>query len=66
MADDWLSVCFGKKTAWSIPDPALEELLTLKGTAATALETAKNETTRTPAKRQSLLAWSLVAIGGVV
>jgi hypothetical protein len=48
MADDWIAVCIGKKTAWNIPDTAMEELITLKGTAATALETAKNETTRTP------------------
>jgi hypothetical protein len=48
MADDWIAVCLGKKTAWNIPDPVMENLITLKGTAANALETAKNETTRTP------------------
>jgi hypothetical protein len=47
MADDWLSVCLGKKTAWNIPDPVMEELITLKNAAGAALETAKNETTRT-------------------
>ncbi|MDR3147342.1 MAG: hypothetical protein LBU00_03065, partial [Treponema sp.] len=40
-------VPLGKPTGIS-PYPALTELTTLKRTAATALETAKNETTRTP------------------
>ena len=48
MADDWLKVCLGKKTAWNIPDPVMENLITLKNAAGAALETAKNETTRTP------------------
>jgi hypothetical protein len=48
MAGDWISVCTTKKTNWNIPNPALTELTTRRGTAATALETAKNETTRTP------------------
>jgi hypothetical protein len=48
MADDWISVCAARQTGWNIPASALTELTTLKGTAATALETAKNETTRTP------------------
>jgi hypothetical protein len=48
MAEDWISVCTIRQTDWNIPYPALTELTTLKGTAATALETAKNETTRTP------------------
>jgi hypothetical protein len=48
MADDWISVCTTRQTDWNIPYPALTELTTLRGTAATALETAKNETTRTP------------------
>jgi hypothetical protein len=49
MARDWLAVCLGKKTAWNIPDSAMEELITLRTAAGNALETAKNETTRTPA-----------------
>ena len=48
MANDWISVCTDRKTGWNIPDAALTELTTLRGTAAAALETAKNETTRTP------------------
>ncbi|MDR2434664.1 MAG: hypothetical protein LBD47_08860 [Treponema sp.] len=48
MAGDWISVCTGKKINWNIPDPAMTELATRKQTAAAALETAKNETTRTP------------------
>jgi hypothetical protein len=48
MADDWISVCTVKYTTWNIPSPALTELTTLRDTARTALETAKNETTRTP------------------
>ena len=48
MADDWISVCTTRQTDWNIPAPALTELTTLRGTAAAALETAKNETTRTP------------------
>jgi hypothetical protein len=48
MADDWIAVCTTKQTYWNIPGTALTELTTLRDTAATALETAKNETTRTP------------------
>jgi hypothetical protein len=48
MADDWISVCTARQTEWNIPYTALTELTTLKGTATTALEIAKNETTRTP------------------
>jgi hypothetical protein len=48
MADDWISVCTARQTDWNIPAMALTELTTFKGNAATALETAKNETTRTP------------------
>jgi hypothetical protein len=36
-----------KSTDWNIPDAAIEKFITLKGTAAAALETAKNDTTRT-------------------
>jgi hypothetical protein len=43
MADDWIAVCIGKKTAWNIPDPVMENLITLKGTVANALETAKKK-----------------------
>jgi hypothetical protein len=48
MADDWIAVCTTKQTYWNIPGTALTELTTLRNTAAIALETAKNETTRTP------------------
>jgi hypothetical protein len=48
MADDWISVCTTRQTDWNIPYPALTELTTLRDTASVALETAKNETTRTP------------------
>jgi hypothetical protein len=48
IADDWLSVCIGKKTAWNIPDSAMTDCITFKEAAANTLETAKNETTRTP------------------
>jgi hypothetical protein len=48
MADDWISVCGVKQGAWNIPGTAVTELTTLRGAARTALETAKNETTRTP------------------
>jgi hypothetical protein len=48
MADDWISVCAPKQTAWTIPGAALTELTTRKNTGRTALEIAKNETTRTP------------------
>jgi hypothetical protein len=36
------------KTAWNIPDPPLLDLSVFRDTATVALETAKNETTRTP------------------
>jgi hypothetical protein len=48
MANDWILVCTGKKTAWNIPDTAMNNLDNRKDTAAVALEVAKNETTRTP------------------
>jgi hypothetical protein len=48
MADDWISVCNTKLTDWNIPYSALSELSTRKDTARIALETAKNETSRTP------------------
>jgi hypothetical protein len=48
MTDDWLTVCAPKQTEWNIPSTALTGLTTLRYTARTALEKAKNETTRTP------------------
>jgi hypothetical protein len=48
MADDWIVVCTARQTGWNIPAMALTELTTFRGNAATTLETAKNETTRTP------------------
>jgi hypothetical protein len=48
MANDWISVCTVKQTYWNISGMALTELTTLRDAARTALETAKNETTRTP------------------
>jgi hypothetical protein len=48
MADDWIAVCNTQKTAWNIPDPPLLDLSVFRDTATVALETAKNETTRTP------------------
>jgi hypothetical protein len=48
MAKDWITVTSAKTTAWSIPQPAINELDTLGGHAIAALTTAQNETTRTP------------------
>ena len=48
MTGDWISVCTTRQTDWNIPNPALTELTALGDTARAALETAKNETTRTP------------------
>jgi hypothetical protein len=48
MADDWIAVCTANQTAWNIPGAALTELTTRRNAARTALETASNETTRTP------------------
>ncbi|MDR0628130.1 MAG: hypothetical protein LBG24_00495 [Treponema sp.] len=48
MTGDWISVCTTRQTDWNIPNPALTELTALGDTAKAALETAKNETTRTP------------------
>jgi hypothetical protein len=48
MAGDWIAVCTAKQTDWNIPYPALTELTTLRDAASVALETAQNETTRTP------------------
>ncbi|MDR1073856.1 MAG: hypothetical protein LBL45_09320 [Treponema sp.] len=48
MAGNWISVCAARQTDWNIPSPALTELTALRDSARTALETAKNEATRTP------------------
>jgi hypothetical protein len=48
MADDWISVCTTRQTGWNIPGTALTELTAFRDAARAALETAKNETTRTP------------------
>ncbi|MDR1218195.1 MAG: hypothetical protein LBK73_01135 [Treponema sp.] len=48
MADGWISVCVAKQTDWNIPVPALTELAALRNAVRTALETVKNESTRTP------------------
>jgi hypothetical protein len=48
MADDWIAVCTPKQAVWSILAAALAELAARRAAARAALETAKNETTRTP------------------
>jgi hypothetical protein len=48
MARVWITVCLSKMTGWSIPQSAITALQTLVQAAAAALETARNETTRTP------------------
>jgi hypothetical protein len=48
MAKDWKTICTPKAAAWNIPAAALTELDALTQTAQTALDTAQNETTRTP------------------
>jgi hypothetical protein len=48
MADDWIAVCTARQTDWNIPGTALTGLVTSRDAARTTLETAKNETTRTP------------------
>jgi hypothetical protein len=47
MAEGWIPVCSAKEIDWGVPGSALINLSALTGTAASALETAKNETTRT-------------------
>ncbi|MDR1249915.1 MAG: hypothetical protein LBK63_11495, partial [Treponema sp.] len=47
MADDWIAVCSVNPGAWGIPSSAMTEFTARRDTARTALETAKNETTRT-------------------
>jgi hypothetical protein len=48
MVDDWIAVCTPKQAAWNIAGPSLTELIARRAAARTALDTAKNETTRTP------------------
>jgi hypothetical protein len=50
MSRDWISLLGsgGKAAAWSIPTTAVQSLGVVYNTAQTALETAQNETTRTP------------------
>ncbi|MDR1215085.1 MAG: hypothetical protein LBK25_00205 [Treponema sp.] len=48
MANNWISVCTAKQIALNIPGAALTDLTALRDAAKAALETAKNETTRTP------------------
>jgi hypothetical protein len=48
MADDWIAVCTPKQAAWNISGPAMTELAVCRAAARAALDTAKNETTRTP------------------
>ncbi|MDR0557105.1 MAG: hypothetical protein LBG43_04445 [Treponema sp.] len=48
MADDWITVCTTRQTDWNIPYQAITDLTAHRDTARAALETAKNETTRTP------------------
>jgi hypothetical protein len=48
MARDWKSVMTASAAAWNIPADALTGLDALFQAAATALATARNETTRTP------------------
>ena len=48
MAKDWKTVCTAKAGAWNIPAATLTELDALTQAAQTALDTAQNETTRTP------------------
>ncbi|MDR2515756.1 MAG: hypothetical protein LBC88_00050, partial [Spirochaetaceae bacterium] len=48
MVKDWISVVEGKAAAWLVPAAALTGLGGFKEEAETALDTARNETTRTP------------------
>jgi hypothetical protein len=48
MVSVWISVCAGKALLWGIPEAAVNTLKTLFEAAKTALETAKNDITRTP------------------
>ena len=48
MAKDWQSYAGARAAAWNIPATVMAELETSIQTAQTALDTAKNESTRTP------------------
>jgi hypothetical protein len=48
MVNDWIAVCSPQTSVWNIPQSAIADLQTLSQAATVALETAKNETTRTP------------------
>jgi hypothetical protein len=48
MSGDWIAVCTPKQAAWNITGPAMTELTARRAAARAALDTAKNETTRTP------------------
>jgi hypothetical protein len=48
MSRDWQEVLSTKAAAWNIPTAVVQEHAQLTLNAAAALETAKNETTRTP------------------
>jgi hypothetical protein len=48
MARDWNEALGVKGAAWNVPAAETQELLTLTTTAASALDAAKSETTRTP------------------
>jgi hypothetical protein len=48
MAKDWKPVMTANAAAWNIPSGVITELDTLTQAAETALNTAQNETTRTP------------------
>jgi hypothetical protein len=48
MAGDWITVCTANQTNWNIPMTAIARLASHRGAAEAALDTAKNETTRTP------------------
>jgi hypothetical protein len=48
MAGDWITVCTAYQTNWNIPAQALAGLVSRRAAAEAALDTAKNETTRTP------------------
>jgi hypothetical protein len=48
MAVNWVAILGVKGTAWGVPEAMCTELGALTGAAGSALEAAKNESTRTP------------------
>jgi hypothetical protein len=48
MAGDWISVCSVRSNDWGIPGQALTDFTARRDAAATALERAKTESSRTP------------------